>query len=94
MEIQHTIHDSKGRFFIAENGKLLAEMTYETKPPNVMLITHTEVDETLEGKGIGHKFVALAVQLARDSHLELQSICTFAKSILDKSKDYHDVYKP
>ena len=93
MEIQHTVKDLKGRFFIEENGQLLAEMTYEIPSKSVLLITHTEVDETLKKKGIGRKMVALAVELARETHMEVKSICTFAKAILEKSEKYHDVYK-
>ena len=93
MEIQHSFNKSDGRFFIKEEGKLLAEMTYEIKSDNVILITHTEVSDQLEHKGIGRKMLALTVELARESKMELRSICTFAKSILDKTEEYHDVYK-
>ena len=50
MVIQHKQLQGKGMFYVGQDGAILAEMVY-TMAPNKMIIEHTEVDESLEGKG-------------------------------------------
>jgi predicted GNAT family acetyltransferase len=56
------------------------------------VITHTEVDETLEGKGIGKQLVAAAVDYARKHSFKIKATCLFAKKVLDRSPQFADVY--
>ena len=67
-------------------------MVYHFIDINTFVITHTEVEEILEGKGIGRQLVAAAVDYARKHSYKIKAICPFAKKVLDRSPEYADVY--
>ena len=91
MEIQHLEKNNKGLFFIRENGKRLAEMTYSRASESMIIIDHTEVSETLKGKGVGLQLVMEAVKYARENQQKILPLCPFAKSVFDKKPEIHDV---
>lgn len=91
MNIQSEHHEKGGRWFVEENGKTVAEMTYISSGPSRIIIDHTEVDEELRGKGVGYDMVALAVEKARAESLKILPLCTFAKSVFNKKTEYADV---
>jgi uncharacterized protein len=91
MLIQHKLVGSKGMFYVGQDGAILAELVY-TKPSNdKMIIEHTEVDESLSGKGIGLQLVHTAVGYARTHQLKIIPLCPFAKSVFDKKPEFRDV---
>jgi len=91
MKIQNKETDSKGEFFIEENGQRLALMTYSKAGADKIIIDHTEVDASLKGKGIGKDLVAEGVKYARENNLKIIPLCPFAKAEFDKHADYADV---
>ncbi len=91
MNIQLEENETKGRFFYSENGKELAEMTFVRSGPDRIIIDHTEVDPSLKGKGVGKELVAAAVEKARNEKFKIMPLCTFAKSVFDKTEEYKDV---
>ena len=91
MLIQHKQIGGKGMFFIGQDGAILAEMVYSMSSPDKMIIEHTEVDESLEGKGAGKQLVETAVLYARNHNIKIVALCPFAKSILDKVTAWQDV---
>jgi predicted GNAT family acetyltransferase len=92
LNIQHTIKNNKGVFSFAEHGDSIAEMVYETENDKTIVIVHTEVKEEFEGKGIGQKLVDEAVKYARENLIKIKATCVFAKNILQRNSEYHDVY--
>ena len=91
MLIQHKLVGSKGMFYVGQDGAILAELVY-TKPSNEkMIIEHTEVDESLSGKGIGLQLVHTAVDYARTHQMKIIPLCPFAKSVFDKKPEFADV---
>jgi len=91
MNIQHEEKDNKGRFFIHESGRDLAEMTYVRSGDDKIIIDHTEVDPSLKGQGVGQKLVLAAVEKARAEHFKIMPLCPFAKAVFEKTKEYGDV---
>ena len=92
MEIKQETIGNTGRFYIKKGNHILAEMTYGFIDKHTLLIVHTEVDESLAGKGVGRHLVATAVDYARANSLMIKATCTFAKKILDSSPEFADVY--
>ena len=92
MKIEHENLDTTGRFYIKGEGEVLAEMDYKMQDKNILLITHTEVSESLAGKGVGKQLVGAGVEYAREKSLKVKSVCSFAKAILDKPSEFADVY--
>ncbi len=91
MKIQREEHGSKGAFYIEQNGDWVAEMTYKKEGARKIVIDHTEVDESLRGKGIGENLVEEVVKYARENNLLIKPDCPFVKKILESSEDYEDV---
>ena len=89
-ELKHERSGHRGAFVWEQDGKRLAEMTY-TVAGNRTIIDHTQVDDSLRGKGIGAKLVRAAVDWARMDNLKLMPLCPYAKSVFDKTPDYSDV---
>ena len=88
--VAHQRSGHRGAFVWEEDGKRLAEMTYTVAGSRV-IIDHTQVDESLRGKGVGAQLVKAAVQWARTEKAQLMPLCPYAKSVFEKTPDYGDV---
>jgi predicted GNAT family acetyltransferase len=91
MEINHFENAHKGSFYVEVNGALLAEMTYSMAGPNKMIIDHTAVSDELRGQGIGNLLVDAAVSYSRDNNIKIIPLCSFARSVFNKTPSYTDV---
>ena len=87
MQIQHQENETKGSFFIVEDGLRVGEMTYVHSGPGKIIIDHTEVHPSQEGKGIGKKLLAATVEYARKNNLKILPVCPYAKRVMEKSPD-------
>jgi len=91
MLIQHKQIGGKGMFYAGQDGAILAELVYNKPSENKMIIEHTEVDDSLSGKGVGLQLVTTAVEYARTHQMKIIPLCPFAKSVFDKRPDFADV---
>lgn len=91
MHIQQEDNKQRGSFFIEENGNRIAELAYTWRNGHVVSLDHTEVDESLEGKGIGSQLVKHAVSFAREKGVKLKLYCSFAKTVFQRHSEYDDV---
>ena len=91
MEIKHSKKEDGGTFFIEEDAEHLAQLVYVMKEPKIMRIDHTEVSEKLKGKGAGKQLVTKAVEFARAEKIKIYPLCSFAKSVLERTPEYADV---
>ena len=57
----------------------------------MIIIDHTEVGQSLKGKGIGLQLVKAVVAHARESKIKILPLCPFAKSVFDKKEELRDV---
>jgi uncharacterized protein len=88
--IEHEQSGHRGAFFVLQDGKRLAELTYVIAGTRVIL-EHTEVDDALRGTGTGAQLVAAAVEWARAENRRLLPLCPFARSVFDKTPEFADV---
>ncbi len=91
MKINREESEGKGKFFIEENGKQIALMTYKKSGEDKIVIDHTEVDESLQGEGIGNDLVEAGVKFARQNNLKIVPVCRFAKKVIDETPEFQDV---
>ncbi len=91
MKIQNDETEGGGKFYIEENGQTLALMTYSKAGADKIIIDHTEVDDSLKGKGVGKDLVAEGVKYARENRLKIVPQCVFAKAEFDKHPEYTEV---
>jgi len=90
MEINREESEGKGKFFIEEDGKQLALMTYKKSGAGKIVIDHTEVDESLQGEGIGNDLVEAGVKFARENDLKIVATCPFAEKIIDETPEFQE----
>jgi len=91
MEILQKDDAHKGMFYVMQDNKILAEMTYVWAGTGRIIIDHTNVSEELKGKGAGKQMVAKAVDFAREKGIKILPLCPFAKSVFDKVEEFRDV---
>ena len=79
-----TVSDNReaSRFEALVEGQT-AFLTYERRPGAIVFL-HTEVPESLRGRGIGTQLAAIAVQAARAEGLRIIARCPFVQAYLKK----------
>lgn len=91
MDILQKDDGKNGVFYIQEGDIILAEMTYVWAGTTKFIIDHTDVSETLGGKGIGKQLLHRAIEFAREKQVKIMPLCPFAKAVFDKIEAYNDV---
>ena len=89
--IEHEEHGHRGSFFIEQDGKRLARMTYSRTSPSLVIIDHTEVDASLGGQGVGRNLLDAAVRWARETHTRILATCPFASAQFARDPSIRDV---
>ena len=89
--IEHQEHDAKGAFYVQQDGRRLAEMSYSRTNAALIIVDHTEVDASLAGQGMGRKLLDALVQWARATGTQVVPLCRFAKAQFDKDPSIRDV---
>jgi uncharacterized protein len=67
-------------------GDLLAELKYH-RNGNRFVLLHTDVPAELEGRGLGGRLVAAAIDRAARQGLTIVPLCPFASSWLERHPD-------
>lgn len=88
--MKHTNSDYRGNFFVKENGKTIASLTYQLEN-NVMTIDHTEVQPAHEGKGLGGKLVQASYEFAVNNNYQVNPLCPFAEVVFDNHPEWNSV---
>jgi predicted GNAT family acetyltransferase len=57
-------------------------------------ITHTEIDESCEGRGFGSRLVAAALDDARRQGLEVVPLCPFVARFIERHPEYEELLAP
>lgn len=91
MNIQQEDNKKYGAFYIEKDGNRVAELAYSWKGDKLISLDHTEVDDSLEGKGVGSTLVEFAVNFAIESGIKIVLHCPFAKKVFEKHREYKDV---
>ena len=93
MEVQLKIDDSgKGAFFVEEDGKRVAEMVISVSGGN-LTVYHTEVSESLKGKGVSAELLETMVKYVRDNNLKVIPLCPYVSVQFRRHSDkYVDIW--
>jgi predicted GNAT family acetyltransferase len=78
------------RYEILEDGAVVGEILYRTEP-GVVVLVHTEVDPSEEGKGIGGRLVASALDDIRARGLRVVPLCPFVRAFIRHHPEYQDL---
>ena len=80
-------HNLAGCRFQTRAEGHLAYLDYEYKGKTLTLV-HTEVPETLAGKGVGSKLAKAALEFARKEGLQVIAECSFIASYIARHPEY------
>ena len=89
--IHHEEAHSKGAFYVEKDKQRIAEMTYSRTNATMIIIDHTDVDESLRGEGVGRQLLNALVAWARETGTKVLPLCPFAKAQFDKDASIRDV---
>lgn len=88
-QVKLTLNDKgQGAFIITDAGEQIGEMKIGISN-NDLIIYHTEVLPSLEGKGMGKKLLAAMVEYARNNALKVKTLCIF---VYGQFKRYPEKY--
>ncbi|MFT7352757.1 MAG: putative GNAT family acetyltransferase [Flavobacterium sp.] len=90
-EVLFKNNDKSGIFYIEKENKTSGKLTFTYKAANKIVIDHTEVDNSQNGKGFGKDLVKNAVDFAREKNLKIIPQCSFAKSVIENTPEFQDV---
>src|SRR5690349_20646396 len=89
--VKHEQTAKGGSFYYEQLGNRLAEMVYVMAGEHKMIIEHTEVNPSLEGRGIGKHLLAALIEYVRVNNIKVLPLCVFAKAMFDRTKEWQDV---
>jgi predicted GNAT family acetyltransferase len=90
MDVQFKVDDNgKGAFFIEDDGKRLAEMVVSISGSN-LTVYHTEVSESLKGKGVSTQLLETMVKYVRDNNLKVIPLCPYVNVQFKRHPDKYD----
>jgi hypothetical protein len=78
------------RYELRSGDRMIGEVAYRRRNGQIALI-HTEVDEALEGRGLGGRLVAAALDDARREGLEVVPLCPFVSYYVAQHPEYRDL---
>jgi uncharacterized protein len=78
------------RYEARQGERLLGEIRYRTEPGLVVLV-HTEVAASAEGKGVGTALVAGALDDIRSRGLQVVPVCPFVAAYIRRHPEYADL---
>jgi len=84
-----TDNAARYRFELAIDGSV-ATAAYELSGGTITF-THTVVPPELEGRGVGSRLVAAALNNARERGLRVVPQCSFVAAFIDRHPDYADL---
>jgi predicted GNAT family acetyltransferase len=79
------------RYEARVDGELAGFIRYLDRPEGVRVLLHTEVQPAYEGKGVGGKLVAGALDAERERGRKIVPECPFVKIYLKRHPEYGDL---
>lgn len=93
MENERAVRDNKQehRFEMLLGGGELALIQYRQAGEGVLALTHAEVPEGFEGRGIGNAVVKGTFELVRARGLKIIPACPFVAAYLRRHPEYRSL---
>ncbi|MCC0014435.1 MAG: N-acetyltransferase [Hoeflea sp.] len=90
MQISDENGPTGGRYIARLEG-VEAEMTFSRASPQLVIIDHTGVPDSLRGKGVGQALALHAVEAARAGGWKIIPLCPFFKAQTQRHPEWRDV---
>jgi hypothetical protein len=79
------------RYELLLDGKPAGELVYRDRRGDVTAFLHTEVDPSVQLRGLGSALVAAALDDARERGMHVVPICPFVEAFIRRHPEYADV---
>jgi predicted GNAT family acetyltransferase len=89
-EINVVDNPAASRFEVSLDGRLGGFAAYR-REGDVVVFTHTEIDDEFEGHGLGGRLVQRALDTVRASGGRVRPQCPFVKSYIERHPEYADL---
>ncbi len=90
-QVTVTNNPQRRRYEALDNQSTVAGFVDYQETPELVVLTHTEVDSSFEGRGVGSALARAALEDIRDRQLKALVICPFIIGWLRSHHDYVDV---
>jgi predicted GNAT family acetyltransferase len=77
----------RDRYELSLDGEVVGYSIYRARP-GLIAFVHTEVDERLEGRGLGDRLIRFALEDARARDLEVLPFCPFVKAFIEHHREF------
>ena len=86
------VHDNpaENRYEIFDGDTMAGFARYVRRPGRIIFV-HTEIDPAFEGKGMGGKLAAAALDAARAAGERVLPLCPFVNDYIDRHPKYIDL---
>jgi uncharacterized protein len=81
------------RYEVLVDGRLAGILRY-ARGERVIRLVHTEVDESIEGQGLGSQLAKFALDDARARGLRVRPDCPFVSAWIGRHPEYADLVEP
>jgi predicted GNAT family acetyltransferase len=75
------------RYELSIDGEVVGFTTYRTRP-GLIAFVHTEVDERVQGRGLGDRLIRFALEDARARDLAVLPFCPFVNAFIDRHREF------
>ncbi len=77
----------RDRYELSADGEVVGFTAYVSRP-GLIAFTHTEVDERLQGRGLGDRLIRFALEDARARGLAVLPFCPFVKAFIERNPEF------
>lgn len=82
---------NKGAAVAREDNTQIGMMTYSIAGTGLIIVDHTEVNDTHKNLGVGLAMLHDVVAMAREKDIKIMPLCPFASAMFKKHEDIRDV---
>jgi predicted GNAT family acetyltransferase len=77
----------RDRYELSIDGEVAGFSAYRARP-GLIAFVHTEVDERLQGRGLGDRLIRFALEDARARGLSVLPFCPFVKAFIERHREF------
>jgi uncharacterized protein len=75
------------RYELSVDGQVMGFTAYRARP-GLIAFVHTEVDESLRGRGLADRLIRFALEDARARGLAVLPFCPFVKAFIERHREF------
>ena len=75
------------RYELSLDGEVVGFTAYRARPGLIALL-HTEIDQRMQGRGLGDRLIRFALEDARARGLAVLPFCPFVKAFIERHREF------